>query len=205
MSEKLLSPTGPIIHPSAEVFDCTFGAWTEVGERTKIAESTIDDYSYVVNDANIIYSDIGKFCSIAAHTRINPGQHPLDKPALHHFTYRSEIFDLGEKDAEFFQRRRENRVSIGHDVWVGHGAIIQGGVKIGNGAIIGSGAVVTRSIEPFTIVTGVPARPMRKRFDEQTIERLELLAWWDWPHDKLKSALADFRRIDISEFLEKHG
>lgn len=204
MSDKKLSSTGPFIHPSAQVSDCTLGAWTEVGERTKIAESNMGDYSYVVNDADIIYSDIGKFCSIAAHTRINPGQHPLDKPALHHFTYRSEIFDLGEKDSDFFQQRRENRVTIGHDVWVGHGAVIQGGVEVGNGAVIGSGAVVTRSVEAFTIVTGIPARPMRQRFDPETIEQLQDLAWWDWPHDKLQSALHDFRRLDIFQFLEKH-
>jgi phosphonate metabolism protein (transferase hexapeptide repeat family) len=204
MSNKKLSPDGAFIHPLASVRDCSFGAWTEVGARSDLVETTFDDYSYVVNDSEIIYTDVGKFCSIAAHTRINPGQHPLEKPALHHFTYRSNDFMLGDQDKSFFQQRRENRVTIGHDVWIGHGAIIQGGVEIGHGAVIGSGAVVTHSVDPFTIVTGVPARPMRKRFDETTIERLLALQWWHWPHDRLKQCLDDFRRLSVKDFLDKH-
>ncbi len=204
MSKKNLSADGAFIHPDAFVQDCSFGAWTEVGARSHVVETTFDDYSYVVNDSEIIYSDIGKFCSIAAHTRINPGQHPLQKPALHHFTYRSDDFELGNQDENFFQQRRELRVNIGHDVWIGHGAIIQGGVKIGNGAVVGSGAVVTRSVEPFTIVSGVPARPMRKRFNDSTIARLLELQWWHWSHADLKQHLEDFRSLSIEDFLAKH-
>lgn len=205
MSNKKLTAQGAYIHPTASVRDCQLGAWTEVGARSDLAESSLGDYSYIVNDSEIIYTDVGKFCSIAAHTRINPGQHPLDKPALHHFTYRSNAFDLGDDYAAFFQQRRENRVIIGHDVWIGHAAIIQGGVTIGDGAVIGSGAVVTHSVDPFTIVTGVPARPMRKRFDAFTIKRLQELAWWDWTHEQLKQHLDDFRKLSIGDFLAKHG
>ena len=79
----------PFIHPTAQVRDSRFGAYCEIGARTKVAESSFGDYSYVVNDADIIYSEIGRFCSIAAQTRINPGNHPLDRVALNHFTYRS--------------------------------------------------------------------------------------------------------------------
>ena len=85
---KQLGPE-PFIHPTAKVRDSRFGAYCEVGARTKVAESSFGDYSYVVNDADIIYSEIGRFCSIAAQTRINPGNHPLDRVALNHFTYRS--------------------------------------------------------------------------------------------------------------------
>src|SRR5215470_12915112 len=101
----------PAIHPTATVRDSRLGAWTAVGARTTIAESVMGDYSYVVNDASIIYSEIGKFCSIAAHTRINPGNHPLDRAALHHFTYRSLSYQLGaEDDAAFFDWRRAHKV-----------------------------------------------------------------------------------------------
>jgi phosphonate metabolism protein (transferase hexapeptide repeat family) len=205
MSTKTLSPNGAFIHPTASVRDCQLGAWTEVGARSDLAETTFGDYSYVVNDSEIIYTEVGKFCSIAAHTRINPGQHPLHKPALHHFTYRSNDFDLGDQDESFFQQRRKNRVIIGHDVWIGHAAIIQGGVEIGNGSVIGSGAVVTHSIEPFTIVTGVPARPLRKRFEDSVIERLQELQWWHWSHDALRQNLDDFRQLCVTDFLAKHG
>src|SRR5262249_40395391 len=108
----------PRIDPSAHVRQSTLGAWTSVGARTTIAETVFGDYSYVVNDSSIIYADIGKFCSIAAHTRINPGNHPLDRAALHHFTYRSASYQLGpDDDAAFFDWRRSHKVTMGHDVW----------------------------------------------------------------------------------------
>ena len=85
----------PAIHPTANVRDSKLGAWTAVGARTGIGETTMGDYSYVVNDSSIMYAEIGKFCSIAAHTRINPGNHPLERVALHHWTYRSKSYQLG--------------------------------------------------------------------------------------------------------------
>ena len=85
----------------------------------------MDDYSYVVNDAQITYTTIGKFCSIAAMTRINPGNHPMQRASQAHFTYRASAYFPGESDdAEFFAWRREHHVHIGHDVWIGHGAIV---------------------------------------------------------------------------------
>jgi len=79
----------PTIDQTAIVVDCEMGMWTEVGPRTSVRETKMDDYSYVVNDSEIIYSDIGKFVNIAAHTRINPGQHPMDRASMHHFQYLS--------------------------------------------------------------------------------------------------------------------
>ena len=81
----------------------------EVGARTKVAESSFGDYSYVVNDSDIIYTDVGKFCSIAAHTRINPGNHPLERVMLSHFSYRSSAYGLGDDDPAFFDWRRSAR------------------------------------------------------------------------------------------------
>jgi phosphonate metabolism protein (transferase hexapeptide repeat family) len=205
MSKDRLSPSGAVIHPTAEVRDSKLGAWTEIGARTSFVESILGDYSYVVHDSDIIYTEIGRFCSIAAHTRINPGQHPLQKAALHHFTYRSAQFDMGEDDESFFEWRRSNRVVMGNDVWIGHGVVIQGGVTIGSGAAIGSGAVVTRDVEPYTVMTGIPARPLRKRFSDEIIARLLELSWWDWPHENLRAALSDFRSLDAEAFLEKYS
>ena len=136
MSVRILSEE-PTIDPTANVRDSTLGKWTAVGARTTISESTMGDYSYVVNDSSIIYSEIGKFCSIAAQTRLNPGNHPMWRAALHHFSYRSVSYQLGEEDDhEFFEWRRSHRVVLGNDVWIGHGAVVLPGVKIGNGGAV---------------------------------------------------------------------
>ncbi|WP_191059076.1 DapH/DapD/GlmU-related protein [Geminicoccus harenae] len=199
-----LSPDGPSLHPHAEVLRSGFGGWTAVGARSSVVETQMGEYSYVVNDAQIIYATIGKFCSIAAHTRINPGNHPTWRASQHHWLYRAAGYRLGEDEAEFFSWRRAHAVSIGHDVWIGHGAVILAGTRIGNGAVIGAGAVVSKAVAPYQIVGGVPARPLRPRFEPAIVEQLEALAWWDWPHDRLARAIDDFRHLPIEAFLEKY-
>ena len=115
------------------------------------------DYSYVVNDSDIAYTTLGKFCSIAAMTRINPGNHPMDRVTQSHITYRASAYFPGEHDeTEFFAWRRAHHVAIGHDVWVGHGAIILPGRTIGTGAVVAAGAVVTKDVAPYAIVAGNP-------------------------------------------------
>jgi hypothetical protein len=195
----------PAIHPTASVRDSRLGAYTEVGARTSLAEVEMGDYSYVVHDAQIIYATIGKFCSIASHTRINPGNHPLDRVALNHFTYRASAYGLGPDEAGFFDWRRSHRVTLGHDVWLGHGVIVLPGVSIGTGAAIGAGAVVTKDIPPFAVAVGNPARVLRLRFSESVCAALLDLAWWDWPRDRLGACLDDMRRLSADEFCARHG
>lgn len=194
----------PFIHPTAQVRDSTFGAYCEVGARTKVSECSFGDYSYIVSDADIIYATVGKFCSIAAHTRINPGNHPLERVALNHFTYRSSAYGLGEDDADFFQWRRDHHVTLGNDVWIGHGAILLPSVSVGNGAAIGAGAVVSKDVPPFAIVVGVPGRVLRYRFTPEIIAALERIAWWDWPHERLHDGLQDFRSMAAEDFCAKY-
>ncbi|KZB59173.1 chloramphenicol acetyltransferase [Thalassospira sp. MCCC 1A02491] len=194
----------PTIDATATVVDCEMGVWTEVGPRTSMRETKMGDYSYVVNDSEIIYSDIGKFVNIAAHTRINPGQHPMDRASMHHFQYRSSAYELGDDDPAFFDWRREKRVTLHHDVWIGHGAIVQGGVTIGIGSVVGSGAVVTKDVPPYTIVTGIPASPLRPRFEADIIDALLRIQWWDWSHDMLRERLVDFRSLPVRDFCLKY-
>src|SRR5947209_16599006 len=124
----------PTIDSTASLRDTKLGAYTEVGARTSLLEVTMADYSYVVNDAQITYTTIGKFCSIAAMTRINPGNHPMHRASQAHFTYRASAYFHGESDdSEFFEWRRSHHVDIGHDVWIGHGAVILPGRNIGTG------------------------------------------------------------------------
>jgi phosphonate metabolism protein (transferase hexapeptide repeat family) len=195
----------PRIDPTAMVKEATLGAWTAVGARTLIQETVLGDYSYVTNDCDIIYSQIGKFCSIASHVRINPGNHPLWRAALHHFTYRSRSYDFhSEDDYDFFDWRRSYPVVVGDDVWIGHGAILLPGVKIGTGAVVGAGAVVTKDVRPFTIVAGVPAKPLRRRVPPEVEAAFMRIRWWDWPHEKLADALEDFRTLDAGGFAAKY-
>jgi phosphonate metabolism protein (transferase hexapeptide repeat family) len=194
----------PAVHPSAEVRDSRFGRWCEVGARTRVAESVFGDYAYVAGDSDIMGAEIGPFCSIAAAVRINPGNHPLDRVALNHFTYRSSAYGLGEDDAAFFGWRRQQRVVLGPDVWIGHGAVILPGVTIGTGAAIGAGAVVTKDVPDFAVVVGVPGRVLRHRFTPEVIAALHRIAWWTWPHERLGEAMQDFRQLGAEAFCTKH-
>ena len=93
-------------------------------------------------------------------------------------------------------------IVIGNDVWIGYEAVIMAGVHIGNGAIIAARAVVTKDIPPYTIVGGVPARLIRKRFDEEVIRELETLKWWDWSAEKIQRCFPYIRKGDINGLLQ---
>jgi phosphonate metabolism protein (transferase hexapeptide repeat family) len=204
MAGKQLSLT-PAVDPTAKLVDTELGAYTEVGARTILNEVTMGDYSYVVNDGQITYTTIGKFCSIAAMIRINPGNHPMHRATQAHFTYRASAYFRGESDdADFFAWRREHHCTIGHDVWLGHGAIVLPGRNIGTGAVIAAGAIVTKDVAPYTIVAGNPARPVRRRFSEAVQDGLMDLAWWNWDHEMLRQALPDFRKLPVEDFLSKY-
>ena len=195
----------PLIHATAQVRGSTFGRYTEVDERCRIVESELDDYSYIMRDGDLWATTVGKFVNIASHVRINATNHPTWRATQHHFTYRAGDYFLGESnEAEFFDWRRDHRVVIGHDVWIGHGATILPGVRVGNGSVIGAGAVVSKNVEPYTIVGGVPSNDIRRRFSAETANAMETIAWWDWSHERLHEALADFRALTADQFVAKY-
>ncbi|MBZ8132025.1 DapH/DapD/GlmU-related protein [Afifella sp. IM 167] len=195
----------PHVAPSARVEESELGRYTAIGERTQFLRSSLGDYSYITEDGNVALSSIGKFCSIAQNVRINASNHPVWRASQHHFTYRSDdYFEGAEADEALFSWRAENAVTIGHDVWIGHGAIILPGVTVGTGAVIAAGAVVSRAVGAYEVAAGVPARVIKRRFDPETAARLAALAWWDWPHAALAAALADFRALSVTEFLDRY-
>jgi phosphonate metabolism protein (transferase hexapeptide repeat family) len=194
----------PKIHESSHIVNSFAGEWTSIGPRNTMIESQIGSYTYTMDDVTINYAEIGKFTSIASHVCINPVNHPMDRVSQHHMTYRRAAFGFADSDDEdIFNWRRENRVTVGHDVWIGHGAIVMKGVRIGTGAVIGSGSVVTKDVEPYTVVVGVPAKPIKARFPREYVDSLLQIAWWDWPRELLEERFLELN--DIQSFIQKYG
>ncbi len=195
----------PYIHDDCTIAEATFGRFVEVAKGSRVARSELGDYSYCERYADIANATIGKFANIASFARIGPTDHPIDRASLHHFMYRSaDYWPEADEDEAFFAYRASRRVEIGHDVWIGHGAVIRPEVTIGHGAIVGTMAVVTKDVAPYTIVTGVPATPLRRRHHPEISDRLIALAWWDWDHDRIGAALHDFRSLSAEAFLERY-
>ncbi len=144
-------------------------------------------YHYPINHERL---RIGKFCSIACGAKFlfNSANHALGSLSTYPFPIFFEEWDLPVEGIPAAWDRKGDIV-VGNDVWIGYEAVILAGVTIGDGAIIGTRAVVTRDVPPYTIVGGVPARAIGRRFDEQTIDRLLALRWWDWPVETIKENL----------------
>ncbi len=200
---KRLSPT-PTVHDTAHIEDTALGEWTEVGAHTSLVGSSLGDYSYLTQHVQAITASTGKFCSVASFVRLNPGNHPIERPTSHHLTYRAAQYGFTDEDeTEFFAWRRAHPVTLGHDVWIGHSATVLPGTTVGNGAVIGAGAVVTKDVAPYCVVGGVPAKPIKQRFTDEVAETLERTRWWDWSRQELEERFLDLR--DMATFLEKYG
>lgn len=204
MTEKKRIQKEPFINRDCSIVNTSLGDYTEVGIFNFFENVSFGDFSYTGQFCFVQNAVIGKFSNIAPMVRIGPTNHPIERPTLHHFTYRREMFGFADKDdQEFFRKRESNKTYIGHDTWIGHGAIIMPGIKIGNGAVVGSGAVVTKDVGAYSIVAGVPAKLIRKRFQEDVIKKLECIEWWHWSYEKIKENFNDFL-LDIDSFVEKY-
>ena len=152
-------------------------------------------YHYPINNDRLV---IGKFCSIACGAKFifNCANHTLKSLSTYTFPLFFEEWDLPKsKVAASWDNKGD--IVIGNDVWIGYDAVIMAGVKIGDGAIIGTRAVVTKDVEPYSIVGGVPAKEIRKRFSPDVIEKLKSLQWWNWPEERIKKSLSAIQSGDI--------
>ena len=152
-------------------------------------------YHYPVNGDRL---KIGKFCSIACGAKFlfTSGNHSMQSLSTYTFPIFYEEWGL---DGKAIRSAWDNKgdIVLGNDVWIGYEAVILSGVTIGDGAIVGARAVVTKDVPPYTIVAGVPVRPIRKRFDEETIAKLQALRWWDWDEEKIKRCIPAIQSGDI--------
>ena len=157
--------------------DTRFGRFNTVHNLVRLRSVTLGDLSYVANGARIVNARIGKFCSLGPECRIGLGLHPIEFASTHPSFYSRHRPAATSFAIQDFTEQRT--VEIGNDVWVGDRAIIKDGVRIGDGAIVGAGALVTKDVEPYAIVGGVPARLIRHRFDATLIAQLLATRWWD--------------------------
>lgn len=157
-------------------------------------------YHYPINKDRLI---IGKFCSIACGAKFlfNSANHRIASLSTYTFPLFFEEWGL-EKENVAQAWDQKGDIIIGNDVWIGYEAVILSGVTIGDGAVIGCRAVVTKDVPPYTIVGGVPAKPIRKRFDEETIKELQKIKWWDWPEEKIAGKIPAIQAGDLEELRE---
>jgi len=152
-------------------------------------------YHYPINQDRLI---IGKFCSIACGAKFifTSANHTLQSLSTYPFPIFFEEWQLPVVD---IKKAWDNKgdIVIGNDVWIGYEAIILSGVHIGDGAIIGARSVVTKDVEPYTIVGGVPASPIRKRFTEEMVQKLQNIQWWEWPYEKIRRMLPEMMTGNI--------
>lgn len=144
-------------------------------------------YHYPVNQDRLI---IGKFCLIACGAKFlfNSANHTLSSLSSYPFPLFFEEWGLDKQNVTASWDNKGD-IIIGNDVWIGYEAVLMAGVTIGDGAVIGARAVVTKDIPPYTIAGGIPARPIKRRYSEETIAALSSLKWWDWPEERIAQNL----------------
>ncbi|WP_443080088.1 CatB-related O-acetyltransferase [Tyzzerella sp. An114] len=156
-------------------------------------------YHYPINNDKLM---IGKFCSIACGAKFifNSANHTLSSLSTYPFPIFFEEWELDVKNiTNAWDNKRD--IVIGNDVWIGYEVVIMAGVTIGDGDIIGTGAVVTKDIPPYTIVGGIPVKPIRKRFKQETIDILLKIKWWNWSDEKIYKHILDIQNGNIENLI----
>lgn len=190
-----------ITRPTIEIGDFTI--YNDFVNDPRDFEKNNVLYHYPINHDRLI---IGKFCSIACGAKFifNCANHTLKSLSTYTFPLFFEEWNLPKSEVSTAWDNKGD-IIIGNDVWIGYDAVIMAGVHIGDGAIIGTRAVVTKDVEPYSIVGGVPAKEIRKRFAPDVVAKLLELKWWNWPSEKIKNNIAAIQSGNIEELLKISG
>jgi len=182
--------------------NCRFGIKNTVYEGAELVDTVMGNYSYIGPNCRLTKVTIGKFTCIASEVIIGLGKHPAREFVTTHPAFYSPNRQAGFTFVTSTYFQEHEQCTIGNDVWIGTRAIILDGVCIGDGAIVGAGSVVTKSVPPYAIVVGVPAKILRYRFDQAEIEDLKKFKWWDCDFEWLRENYELFH--DVKKFCGKH-
>ena len=198
------------ISPSATILrGCRFDGHNSVGNSTYLSGTAMGYGSFVGFGNEFSNCKIGKYCSIGSNIRVVAATHPVSGFISSHPAFYSDSYWFRYvKQAKFKEHLTTSdgyQCKIGNDVWIGDNTLIIGGVEIGDGAIIAMGSVVLHDVPPYTIVAGVPAKEIRKRFNSETIEALQQIRWWDKTVDWIESRADDFSDVElfVSRYAQK--
>ena len=191
-----------IIRDFSRVENSVFGENVDIQRLAMIYNSIIDDFTYVGRNFTAWYCNIGKFCSISWNVSIGGANHDYSRITQHAFLYASQFGFLGKENLPKYNRFN-TECEVGNDVWIASNAIICRGVHIGDGAVIAAGAVVTKDVEPYTIVAGVPAKFVKRRYSEELAQKLLDLQWWNLPVELIKVNLGVFSEKISDASVEK--
>jgi acetyltransferase-like isoleucine patch superfamily enzyme len=173
----------------------TFEGKNAVQDRGNFSGSIKIGYATTLGYNNFLHGNItiGKYCQIGSDVAIHTTNHPVN--------YMSTYINKNLFEGQLASLKEINTVLIGNDVWIGHGVIIVGNITIGNGAILAAGSVITKNVAPYTIVAGIPAKEIKKRFSEQIIKEIEDLKWWDLSENEL----ANIKPLFLKDFTNKNS
>lgn len=183
-----------IIHEKSLIKRSELADFVSINANCKVNSSSIGSYSYVAESSEISSATIGKFCSIGAEVWIGVGKHPSNFISTSPVFYSTLKKQLGFSftDKQLFEEF--SRCTIGNDVWIGSRVMILDGITVGDGAIIAANSVVTKDVAAYSVVGGVPAKLIKMRFDDATVEKLVHEKWWNWNIEDIKKKLPFFQK-----------
>lgn len=191
---------GATVGDCSRLADCVLGEKVAIQRYAQMFSVEMGRFSYTGRNFNAWNCKIGAFCSISWNVSIGGANHDFNRVTTHAFLYSPSFGLMGEEPG---YDRFTDECIIGNDVWIAAGACVCRGVTVGDGAVIGAGAIVTKDVPPYTVVAGVPAKPLKKRFDDEVIALLQESRWWDLPAEVIKANFDLFNAKPDAEIAKK--